>query len=49
MDESTRILELAGLTLELGLAAGNWAVVQEIAAAKRKKIKYETYMLITNF
>ena len=39
MDESTRISELAGLTLERGLAAGNWAVIQEIAAAKRKKDK----------
>lgn len=49
MDESTRISELAGLTVELGLAAGNWAVIQEIATAKRKKKKYETYMPIISF
>lgn len=51
MDESTRILGLARHSWELGLAAGNWAVIQEVADAKRKKKekrKYKTYMLISS-
>jgi len=37
LDESTRILGLARHSWELGLAADNWAVIQEVADAKRKK------------
>jgi hypothetical protein len=37
LDESTRAAELAALTWEPGLVAGNWAAIQETADGKGKK------------